>query len=88
MKSNNLKLISKNKKKKTIGGAPIWNIAIAGSLIASSLIKIVELILTVVLVPKEGKNKGNYYNRNNYHNNNIFARISKYPSRSTIITGL
>lgn len=84
---NNFKKLSELEKKKNYGGT-LWTASIAFSLIGSTISGFVQLILGIINTfngnENSSSNSSSSIKTSNYSNNNIYTRLSKYPSSSTI----
>lgn len=87
-KLENLKKLSDTQKRENVGGM-LWTGAIAFSLIGSTITSFVQLIMGIVNTFSGNNNSStnassSTLKSSNYVNNNVYTRLSKYPSSSTI----
>lgn len=84
------KIAFDEKKRIKAGGFNFWNAAISISLIGSSIKSFIELIFKFVNGSNQSEQSTtNLSNFNNgYSEQNIYLRLSKYPSKSNIMVGV
>ncbi len=67
-----------------------WNVALGGSMLLSSLSSLTSTIAKIVTSSNnpQANNSEYSYGSNFINHENIFLRLSKYPSKSTIGYGM
>lgn len=87
-----MKKMSKEKKQSTYGGIAWWNIGILVSLLISSIVSLVQGGVMVAQAATPVDVNGDASSRRGYSpsyiNSNMFVRLHKYPSKTTVSIGV